>query len=414
MRFTCFTLTSIGLAGSVSAAADGATLQVPGGYPTIQAAINAASDGDEIIVAPGTYTGTGNTNIKTLGKKITVRSATGAAHCTIEGRGFEFWAGDSADTVIEGFTIRLAVSGPLGAAVSIFNASPTIRHCVITDCYTPSNGAGMWIWGPTSLPLIEDCVFANNCTFGFGGAVAIFAAKPTIRHCIFSANFSAVENGWTGPGSNNISSDPQFMPLASGTWTLAPFYETGANFTVYTDADAAFVPGALVGRAMNPEISQQRRQYIAANTATTISVHGDFTPGDAPACVSNNLPVEVNDHYAIFAARPIAGSPVIDAGNNAALPRGVLVDLDAQARFVDDPEVTDTGLGRAPLVDMGAFERQSPSTADVNGDGVVNSTDLGMLLGAWGTSDPMADLDGDGVVGASDLGILPGAWTTLR
>jgi hypothetical protein len=36
--------------------------------------------------------------------------------------------------------------------------------------------------------------------------------------------------------------------------------------------------------------------------------------------------------------------------------------------------------------------------------------DLAILIGAWGGSS--ADLDGDGVVGASDLGILLGAWTS--
>ena len=48
--------------------------------------------------------------------------------------------------------------------------------------------------------------------------------------------------------------------------------------------------------------------------------------------------------------------------------------------------------------------------ADLDGDGIVGGADLGILLGAWGSSDPLADLDGDGVVGGGDLGILLGAW----
>lgn len=50
-----------------------------------------------------------------------------------------------------------------------------------------------------------------------------------------------------------------------------------------------------------------------------------------------------------------------------------------------------------------------PVLGDLDGDGVVGPSDLGLLLGAWGTS--RFDLDGDGVVGASDLAILLGAWT---
>lgn len=47
---------------------------------------------------------------------------------------------------------------------------------------------------------------------------------------------------------------------------------------------------------------------------------------------------------------------------------------------------------------------------DLNGDGLVNATDLATLLGAWGTSG-VADLDGSGLVGAEDLSILLGAWS---
>ena len=49
---------------------------------------------------------------------------------------------------------------------------------------------------------------------------------------------------------------------------------------------------------------------------------------------------------------------------------------------------------------------------DLNGDGVVGSPDLGVLLSLWGTDGtPIgADINGDGVVNASDLGPLLVAW----
>ena len=47
---------------------------VPGMYPTIQAAIDACVDGDEVIIAPASYTGAGNRDIDFLGKAIVVRS----------------------------------------------------------------------------------------------------------------------------------------------------------------------------------------------------------------------------------------------------------------------------------------------------------------------------------------------------
>ncbi|MFO0874107.1 MAG: hypothetical protein U0575_09070 [Phycisphaerales bacterium] len=51
----------------------------------------------------------------------------------------------------------------------------------------------------------------------------------------------------------------------------------------------------------------------------------------------------------------------------------------------------------------------SPLSPDLNGDGVVNGADLGIMLGAWGTSG--GDLNGDGTTDGGDLGLLLGAWT---
>lgn len=50
-----------------------------------------------------------------------------------------------------------------------------------------------------------------------------------------------------------------------------------------------------------------------------------------------------------------------------------------------------------------------PCVADLDGNGNVGPTDLGILLGAWGGTGA-ADLDGNGSVGPTDLGILLGAW----
>lgn len=49
-----------------------------------------------------------------------------------------------------------------------------------------------------------------------------------------------------------------------------------------------------------------------------------------------------------------------------------------------------------------------PCPADLDGDGAVGSSDLAILLGAWGASGP-GDFDGGGV-GSADLAILLGAW----
>ena len=89
------------------------TLQVPSDYPTIQEAMDAAVYGDVVVVANGTYTGPGNTDLNFQGKAFTVKSENGPDNCTIDcqgtsedpHRGFVFRSHEGADSVIDGFTI---------------------------------------------------------------------------------------------------------------------------------------------------------------------------------------------------------------------------------------------------------------------------------------------------------------------
>jgi hypothetical protein len=71
-----------------------------------------------------------------------------------------------------------------------------------------------------------------------------------------------------------------------------------------------------------------------------------------------------------LALAPRLGSPAIDSGDNALIARD-LFDLDGDGnvleptpfdaagnlRRVDVPSAPDTGIGAAPLVDIGAFEQ---------------------------------------------------------
>jgi len=50
--------------------------------------------------------------------------------------------------------------------------------------------------------------------------------------------------------------------------------------------------------------------------------------------------------------------------------------------------------------------------ADLNSDGVIDTADLGALLGLYGSADPGADINADGVVDTADLGILLGEFGT--
>jgi len=86
-----------------------------GNYPTIQAAIDAAEDGDTILLADGIYAGVGNMNINLGSKNLVLRSISDdPKSCVIavepEPAG-HFWGiringGQTLGTRIQGITVR--------------------------------------------------------------------------------------------------------------------------------------------------------------------------------------------------------------------------------------------------------------------------------------------------------------------
>lgn len=121
--------TAIGAASTLYVCADGS-----GDYTTIQAAIDAANDGDVIVLCDGVYAGTGNKNISFGGKSVTLRSENGSANCIIDlegdGRAFFVYAGEDSTTTIEGITIRngfvddWSPGGSNGGAIYCESTSP--------------------------------------------------------------------------------------------------------------------------------------------------------------------------------------------------------------------------------------------------------------------------------------------------
>ncbi|MEC8320064.1 MAG: di-heme oxidoredictase family protein [Planctomycetota bacterium] len=61
----------------------------------------------------------------------------------------------------------------------------------------------------------------------------------------------------------------------------------------------------------------------------------------------------------------------------------------------------------AAAVGHGSF---ASCPGDLDGSGLVDGNDLGLMLGAWGSVDPIADLDGNGLVDGADFGLLVAFW----
>lgn len=71
------------------------------------------------------------------------------------------------------------------------------------------------------------------------------------------------------------------------------------------------------------------------------------------------------------------------------------------------------GVSQPPRLELDVATGPACGLADLNCDGTVNGSDLGLLLGAWGPDggNSGADLDNDGAVGGFDLALLLGRWS---
>lgn len=389
----------------------GATLNVPSAaYPTIQSAIDAAVDGDTVILSPGMYNETINFN----GKAITLRSSDGPDGTIIDGTGLndsvvKCISGEGSNTVLDGFTIS-GGSGSLwdtypylrGGGMLIIGSSPTILNCIFSGNGRTNDGGGIWCDG--SSPTISNCIIRNN-SGGHGGGIGCWdKSNPNINNCIISAN----DGGgiWCYASSNPIITHCTINDNDDGGIYCGSFssprifnciikrnysgYGGGINCFYYSHAtitnctitrNSAYYDGGGVCSTDNssPTITNS---ILLGNMAThgneialrpynfpssTISVNYTDSQGGSAAvyvpsdCTLNwgegNIdadPCFVDADNNDFHLLP--DSPCIDAGDNEAVPPEITTDLDGNPRFVDDPNTVDTGNGIPPIVDMGAFE----------------------------------------------------------
>ena len=169
-----------------------ATINVPADYTTIQAAVDAASGGDVILVAPGTYTGTGDEVANTHGKAITIKASGTPEETILDGEGargvVRCISGEGTDTIIEGFTI-MGGYGPYGGGIYCGNgdSNPTITDCTISDNTATNWGGGIYCWG--SSPTITSCTISGNTAANDGGAIYCSnGSNPTLNYTVICDN----------------------------------------------------------------------------------------------------------------------------------------------------------------------------------------------------------------------------------
>ncbi|OGV70700.1 MAG: hypothetical protein A2283_16585 [Lentisphaerae bacterium RIFOXYA12_FULL_48_11] len=163
----------------------------------IQTALDAAIDGNTILVWPGTYSGIGNNQIDFHGKKIVLTSLAGRTNtiidCQSNGPAFYFHSGETTNVVISGFTIQncgwligggssYSVTNPASGIVCISNSSPRITDCLITD-NRAFTGGGIYI--ESSNPQIENSIINANYA-RYGGGIYCANGSIVVSNCTIS------------------------------------------------------------------------------------------------------------------------------------------------------------------------------------------------------------------------------------
>ncbi len=287
-------------------------LNVPSEYETIQAGIDATIDGDEVVVAPGTYTGPGNRDIEFLGKAITVRSTdpndpniVAATIIDCQGsreerhHGFSFHNNEDANSILAGLTVTNA--GGYRAAIYCENSSPTITNCIITN----NNVNGISCRGGS--PTIVNCVIVGNTTYRDyrGGGISCFSSNPIITNCIISGNVS----GDGGGGINCRNSSPIIVGCTitqnKGSWA-------GGGIACYQSSPK--ITNCLISRNVGKyggggiSCSQQSNLIVTNSVITTNAAGG----GGAIYCEFSDL---IINNCVISGNSAVSGAGILSRGH---------------------------------------------------------------------------------------------------
>ena len=201
------TITIIALLFLFGTAAAQTTYYVPDDYPTIQDAINASSNGDTIIVRPGTYI----ESIDFVGKAVHLKSEKGPLVTSIisgfAGKGppsnpsrgsvVYFQNGEGRDSILEGFTIAEGNGGYGGGGILCIGSSPSIRNNIITR-NKADYGGGIYI--KSGDVLISGTIVEANSTnaYGYGGGINCHNSTLTITDSIIAGNHADQNMGMGG------------------------------------------------------------------------------------------------------------------------------------------------------------------------------------------------------------------------
>lgn len=210
-----------------------------------------------------------------------------------------------------------------------------------------------------------------------------------------------MSGAWQWFGTMSVAPDGRIDVIWNDTRNDPTATFSELFYTSSSDGGATWSPNAAVSPPYNhflgyPQQNKLGDYYhmvsdaLGASVAYAATFNGEqdvwFLRLGEPDCNGNTVPD----------AQDLAGMTSFDCDGNGL------------------PDECDLAAGRLADSDGDGIPDPCDDVGDLNGDGVINGTDLAILLGAWGpcpSGAPCAeDLDGDGVVGPMDLALLLGSW----
>jgi parallel beta-helix repeat protein len=265
------------------------------GYHTIQSAIDAASDGQTIIVYPGIF----YENIYVNGKNITIQSSDPTnpdiVSATIIDGGKKksvVWVTNSDKSTLEGFTIQNGETSWGGGIFMDNKSEPTIRNNIITGNAAVNGGA---IYIHHCSPVIEDNIVTGNTAemkslIGkaekLGGGIYALFSKSTIRNNTITGNAAGEGGGIHVYGSEpTISGNTITGNMAEYGGGVCANSDANIEYNAITNNTATTEGGGIYLKHSNPSI---KNNTITGNTAYPWKGGGIYMYYSSPT-IENNI-----------------------------------------------------------------------------------------------------------------------------
>jgi predicted outer membrane repeat protein len=236
-----------------------------------------------------------------------------------------------------------------GGAFSNQNHSDT----ELINCGLFSNASpyGACLYNDQSNSRMVNCVASGNAAVEYGGVLYNRdAVDISMTNCTFVGNTAAIQ----GASLYNVFSNPtiQNCILWDGVdANNAPIYTESGSLTV----NYSCIQGGWIGGAGNIDTDPL---FIDPNGADGVIGTSD----DNFKLLAESLCIDAGDNMAVPA-------DISDLDNDSDLLERIPLDFNDKARFVNVPDVIDTGLADLPMypdvIDMGALERNKPILVDI-------------------------------------------------